>query len=254
MKPVCIIPARMASSRYPGKPLKPILGLPLVLHVLERCWQFDGFGRVAVATCDTEISDVIEAHGGEVVMTADTHDRATDRVEEAIGNMNLNITDDDLVVMVQGDEVLLNRHMIEDVVNAFDADQAPVVNLASRLARLEDSIDPNTVKIVWSPAGQALYFSRSIIPSRECIEETPVYQQTGVMAFSFSFLRRFSSLPQTPLERAESCDMMRVLEHGLPLKVVSTEKETVGVDTEADLRRAELLLTDDPLTSSYLPF
>jgi 3-deoxy-manno-octulosonate cytidylyltransferase (CMP-KDO synthetase) len=252
IKPICIIPARMGSSRFPGKPLRPLLGMPLILHVLERCRQFEGFGEVAVATCDAEIASAVKAHGAKAVMTADTHDRATDRVEEAIVNMELNLAGRDLVVMVQGDEVLLNRGMIEDVVAAFDSKTAPVVNLASRLMRDEDCVDPNTVKVVWSPAGQALYFSRSMIPSRARIADASVYQQTGVMAFSVAFLHQFSSLPQTPLEKAESCDMMRVLEHGLPIKMVSTEQETVGVDTPDDLARAEIMLATDPVTATYL--
>lgn len=248
---VCIIPARMQSSRFPGKPLKPLLGLPLILHIYERCRRYDGFERTVVATCDAEIKTVVENHGGQAVMTADTHERCTDRVEEALANMRLDLADADLVVMVQGDEVLVTPEMIAGVMAAQERTGAEVVNLGSRLHRAEDHDDPNTVKMVAAPDGRGLFFSRAPIPSRARAEDAPAYQQTGVMAFTYRFLKRFSSLSPTPLEIVESVDMLRVIEHGLPVYAVFTERETLGVDTEADLKRGEELLAADPLTARY---
>lgn len=254
MKSICLIPARMASSRFPGKPLKPLLGLPLILHVYLRCRLYDGFDRVVVATCDAEIAEAVRAVGGEAVMTKDTHERCTDRVEEAVDNLDLGLADDDLVLMVQGDEILVSPDMLERMVDVYRADKPAVVNLISRLYRTEDHDDPNTVKAVVAPDGRILYMSRAPIPSRSRAPggQVPMYQQTGVIAFRHAFLKAFSQLPQTPLEKIESCDMMRVIEHGLPISAVLTDIETIGVDTEADRARAEGILQADPLTARYL--
>ncbi len=252
MRTLCVIPAHMASSRFPGKPLKPLLGLPLILHVWHRCRLYQGFERVVVATCDSEIHSVIEGAGGQAIMTSDAHERATDRVEEAVAKLDASLFNDDLVIMVQGDEVLMQPEMADAIVAAYQREKPAVVNLASRLVRESDHDDPNTVKVVTAPDGRALYFSRAPIPSRSRASSTPMYQQTGVMGFAPSFLRRFGELPQTPLEIIESVDMLRVLEHGLPLKLVFTERETIGVDTPADLARAEKALSRDPTTRLYL--
>ena len=251
-KPVCVIPARMGSSRYPGKPLEPMLGLALVLHVYERCKLFSGFSEVLIATCDVEIKIAAERYGVPAVMTADSHERCTDRVQEAVEARYPDMADDAVVVMVQGDEVLVSPQMIADVVDAQAKTGAPVVNLGSRLYRNEDHDDPNTVKVVVAPNGRALCFSRAPIPSRALSQDVPMYQQTGVMAFTFGFLKRFSTLLQTPLEIIEAVDMMRVLEHGIDLYMALTDTETIGVDTPADLARGEQQLREEPLTRQYL--
>ena len=250
---ICVIPARMASSRFPGKPLKPLLGMALILHVWNRCRLWSGFERVVVATCDTEIKAAVEDAGGEAVMTADTHERCTDRVEEAIGRLDLGLADDDLIVMVQGDEVLVSPEMIEEIVSVYQASKAPVVNLISAIRNARDHDDPNVVKLVIAPDGRALYFSRAPIPSRARTKTLPpMYQQTGVIAFSAAFLREFSKLAPTPLEIIESVDMMRVLEHGRAIQTVAVPIETIGVDTPADRDRAEHVLAADAVTSRYL--
>lgn len=250
--PICVIPARMGSSRYPGKPLAPMLGLALVLHVYERCRLYDGFSEVLIATCDAEIQTACEAHGAAVVMTADSHERCTDRVQEAVEKRFPDMADEAVIIMVQGDEVLVSPKMISDIVDAQTRTGAPVVNLGSRLYSTEDHDDANTVKVVAAPDGRALCFSRAPIPSRARAETVPMFQQTGIMAFTFGFLRTFASLEQTPLEILEAVDMLRILEHGLALYVVFTDTETIGVDTPADLKRGEQRLAEDPLTESYL--
>lgn len=252
MRTICVIPARMGSSRFPGKPLADLLGLPLIVHVLERCRLNDSLERVVVATCDQVIFDAVEKAGGEAVMTADTHERCTDRVAEAIGNMDLSLADDDLVLMVQGDEALMTPEMAEQVIESYRTTGTPVVNLMSRLYRQEDLDDPNAVKAVARPDGMALYFSRAAIPCRYRAEDAPAYQQTGVIGLSASFLQTFNSLPQTPLEIIESIDMNRVLEHGHPLQLVHTERETVSVDTPDDLARAVDFMRSDVWTARYL--
>lgn len=252
IRSVCIIPARMDSSRFPGKPLARMLGLPLILHVWHRCRLCSGFERVVVATCDDAIRDAAISVGAEVVMTAATHERATDRVQEAVAKLDLDLADDDLVVMVQGDEALMSPALAQAVIDAYGKDRPAVVNLGSRLYRAADHDDPNTVKVVADPHGRVLYFSRAPIPSRARVADVPMYQQTGVMGFRAAFLDTFSSLPQTPLEQIESVDMLRVLEHGLPITLVRTDTETVGVDTPADLARGEAMLREDAVTPRYL--
>jgi len=253
MRSICVIPARMASSRLPGKPLKPLLGMPLIQHIYLRSRLFADFERVIVATCDTEIADSIRAIGGEAVMTADTHERCTDRVQEAVEELDLELTDDDLVLMVQGDEILVSPDMLSETAARYAQTGAAVVNLVSRLYQPEDQDDVNAVKAVMAPDDRIVYFSRSCIPSRaRAGKDVRVYQQTGIIGFKPSLLATFSSLPQTPLERAESCDMMRLIEHHMPIYAVRTETETIGVDTAADHARAEKVLAADPLTGRYL--
>ncbi len=249
---LCIIPARMASSRFPGKPLKPLLGLPLVLHVYERCRRSARPIRAVVATCDEEIRAAVVAHGGEAVMTADTHPGCVDRTDEAVRLLAADAPGESLVLMVQGDEALVAPDMIDAIVADYAASKAPVVNLASRIARTEDHDDPNTVKVVADLAGNALFFSRAPIPARARTADVPMYQQTGVIGFAKSFVRTFGTLPRTPMEKAEGIDMLRVLEHGLKVRVVFTDRETIGVDTPADLARAEKILKSDPITRTYL--
>ena len=185
-------------------------------------------------------------------MTGNHHERATDRTEEAIARMDLDLSDDDLVVMVQGDEILMTPVMADAIIESYRNGMPPVVNLASPLTRDADHDDPNTVKLVATPDGYVLYFSRAAIPSRSRAAEVRAFQQTGVMGFSAAFLGHFGRMPQTPLEIIESVDMMRVIENRLPLKVVFSDSETIGVDTEADRLRAESLLKEDMLTHSYL--
>jgi 3-deoxy-manno-octulosonate cytidylyltransferase (CMP-KDO synthetase) len=253
MRSICVIPARMASSRLPGKPLKPLLGMPLIQHIYFRCRLFADFERVIVATCDAAIADSIRSVGGEAVMTADTHERCTDRVQEAVDGMKLDLDDRDLVLMVQGDEILVSPDMLAATAARYAQTGAAVVNLVSRLYAAEDQDDVNAVKAVMAPDDRILYFSRSGIPSRaRAGKDHKVYQQTGVIAFRPSLLSTFSSLPQTPLERIESCDMLRLLEHHMPIYAVRTEVETIGVDTAADHARAETALAADPLTARYL--
>ncbi|HVK55319.1 MAG TPA: 3-deoxy-manno-octulosonate cytidylyltransferase [Burkholderiales bacterium] len=253
MRAVCVIPARMGSSRFPGKPLEPLLGLPLILHVWRRCRLFSGFERLVVATCDEPIRRAVEAAGGEVVMTSDSHERATDRVVETIGRLELGLQPDDFVLMVQGDEILVTPTMLSDITDAYVKSRSPVVNLVSALYRTEDHDSPHTVKVVADLTGRALYMSRAPIPSRSRAKDgIPMFQQTGVIGFSAEFLKRYGTLAPTPLEKVESVDMMRVIEHGYPVQLVTTSIETIGVDTPEDLKRAEDVLRADPLVSQYL--
>lgn len=252
MKKICIIPARLGSSRFPGKPLADACGLPVLIHIAKRCQLNQKLGHVAVATCDVEIVKVCEAHGIQAIMTSVDHERCTDRVNEAVEKLSFTVDEKDFIVMVQGDEILVTPEMLDTVIEDYETYQSPVVNLLSRIYTEADHIDPNVVKVVSSPDQRALYLSRAPIPSKYRDQDAPAYQQTGVIGFSKVFLTHFSQLPQTPLEKTESIDMLRILEHGLTLRVVYTEKETVAVDVPSDLTRACKILQTDELVRKYV--
>jgi 3-deoxy-manno-octulosonate cytidylyltransferase (CMP-KDO synthetase) len=254
MKNLCIIPARMGSSRFPGKPLENLLGLPLVLHVYERCRLASSLDRVVIATCDELIRSVCEQHGVEVVMTRDDHPGAVDRTSEVVELIGDCLADDALVLMVQGDEVLVDPDMIDPIVDAFDTSNAPVVNLASPIDCADDHDDINVVKVATALDGRALFFSRSAIPSRVRKTHASLLQQTGVIGFSKSFLAAFLNLERTPLEITEGIDMLRTIEHGYDVQIVASLRPTIGVDTPAELQRAETILAADPLTATYLDY
>jgi 3-deoxy-manno-octulosonate cytidylyltransferase (CMP-KDO synthetase) len=238
-----IIPARMASSRYPGKPLVEILGLPLVEHVRRRALLADGVGDVIVATCDTSIIDAIRGFGGQAVMTADTHERCTDRVEEATRTLA-----DDIIVMVQGDEPLLMPDAVSRVAQPLVDDPAIIcTNLLSPLESDADLDNPNIVKAMCDQAGRILFFSRAHVPFPRKAVPVPVYRQSGIMAFRGALLRKYATLSETPFERAESVDMLRLLEHGLPIHSVVVDYPTVGVDRPQDVAVVERYLMENPV-------
>ena len=256
MKTICVIPARMASSRYPGKPLAQLLGLELVLHIYERCKLCRSLDNIVIATCDAEIRAVAEAHGADVIMTADTHIGCVDRTEEAVSLLNFDLADDDLILMVQGDEVLITPEMIENVISTYKQTKAPVVNLASRLKAKKDYEDTDIVKVAAAPDGKAMFFSRSPIPStaRMADQQQRLLQQTGIIGFAKNFLHIFGELKRTPLEEIECIDMLRVLENHYTIQIVITDELTIGVDTFADHQRAEKALRVDPVTMVYLNY
>ena len=186
----------------------PLLGMALIMHVFERCKLYADFSDVIVATCDEEIRHVVEERGGTVVMTANTHDRATDRVQEAVETLYPKSDDHETIVMVQGDELLVSPEMIDKVIETQRLTGSAVVNFGSRL-NPSDHENPNTVKLVAAPDGRVLYFSRAPIPSETGGRNIPIYQQT-IDGFYCGFLRKFS-VAQTPLEIIEFVDMLRVL-------------------------------------------
>lgn len=240
---IVVVPARMASSRYPGKPLVPILGVPLVEHVRRRALLAHGVHQVVVATCDASIYDAVEAAGGQAVMTADTHERCTDRVEEAMRQLT-----GEIVVMVQGDEPLLMPDAVERIARPLlDRPEVSCTNLLSPLAGDADLTNPNIVKAACDQHGRVLFLSRAPIPFYRKQVACPIYRQTGIMAFRASLLRTFSQLPETPFERAEAIDMLRLLEHGHAIHGVVVDYPTVGVDRPDDVPVVEQLLRDDPV-------
>jgi 3-deoxy-manno-octulosonate cytidylyltransferase (CMP-KDO synthetase) len=244
-----VIPARMGSSRFPGKPLASLHGLPMIEHVFRRAKLCSQLDEVYVATCDHDIRDVASAFGAKVIMTAANHERATDRVAEAVEHFSA-----DIVVMIQGDEPMITPEMIETALEPFRSDPSTnCVNLVHRIESHQDFIDRNTIKVVADLNGNALYFSRSPIPHVQFEETTAkVFKQICVIPFRQECLREFARLPASPLEISESIDMLRLLEHGRSVRLLETTVATHAVDTPADLRQVAMLMSRDPLLREYL--
>lgn len=250
MKVVAIIPARMAATRFPNKPLALILGLPMIEHVRRRVSMCADLDEVIVATCDKEIREVVEAAGGKVIMTSDTHERCTDRIAEAGRSINA-----DIVINVQGDEPLVMPHMMTDVIRPLIDDSELVsVNLVLRIENDEEFENPNTCKVVTNRFGELLYISREPIPSSKKAENTEYIKlkQLGIISFTSDFLQIFTKLEPTPLEKIESVDMNRAVEHGYRVKIIETKGQMIGVDVPTDIKRVEEILKFDPLVEKYM--
>lgn len=243
-----IVPARMASSRFPGKPLCAIAGLPMVEHVRRRAALAPGVDEVHVATCDREIRDAVEAFGGSVIMTADTHLDCTDRVEEASRSLAAGI-----ILLVQGDEPLLDPSLLPRLVDPLLRDDSlGCTNLLSVIHDRSDLDDPDVVKAAMALDGSLLFLSRAPIPLGRREARSQRLRQTGMSAFRRALLARYAKLEPTPLELTEAVGFLRLLENGIPIRGVVTERGTVGVDRLADVSRVEALLRDDPLEASLL--
>ncbi len=253
MNIVAIIPARMAASRFPNKPMVPIAGMPMIGHCYLRTAMARGLSSTYVATCDKEIFDYIKSIGGNAVMTKEIHERATDRTAEAVEKIEKETGKTiDIVAMVQGDEPLVSPTMIEQGLEPFARDKSlKIVNLMSPIT--SDRFDnPNDVKVVFDLKLNALYFSREAIPSRKKWNgDMPMFKQLGLIFFKKDFLLTYSQMEPTPLEKIESVDMNRVLEHGEKIRLVSIDIQSVGVDVPADLERASVLMASDSLQSKY---
>lgn len=244
MSILALIPARMGSGRFPGKPMAPILGKPMIGHVYERVAKSPVVDLVAVATCDREIYDYIESIGGAAVMTGSHHERASDRCAEALGKLEAELgCRYDIVVMVQGDEPMTHPDMIGEAVQPMlDNPDILVVNLLGEIKDDAEFEDRNCIKVVCDLQMNALYFSREPIPTRCKFDDVPMGKQVCIIPFRRDFLLEYTRLQPTPLEVAESVDMMRVLEHGLRVRMVPTRYETQAVDTLADLQKVEKMM------------
>lgn len=244
-KVVGIIPARYASTRLPGKALRPILGKPMIQRVLERALAAACLDSVWVATDDERIARTVESLGGQAVMTSPNHPSGTDRLAEAITQIGAEI-----VANLQGDQPFLSAEMISEAVQPLLDDPAlPMATLMHPVHRPEDLANPAVVKVVTDRAGNALYFSRSLIPYPRQTLPHAVFEHVGLYVYRRDFLLKLAQLAPTPLEQIESLEQLRVLEHGYKLRVVETrtaDHEFTGfsVDTAEDLIRAEQLLRE----------
>jgi 3-deoxy-manno-octulosonate cytidylyltransferase (CMP-KDO synthetase) len=250
MKIVAIIPARMASTRFPGKPLACILGLPMIEHVRRRIALNDVLDEVIVATCDQEIREAVEEAGGRVIMTSRTHERSVDRVGEAAATL-----DADVVINVQGDEPLVLPRMLNEVAGPLLEDSSlPSANLVVRITDRIEFEDPNAPKAVINQFGDILYISREPIPSQRMSNRNEYLKlkQLGIIAFKSDFLQVFAQLKPSPLEQVESVDMMRAIEHGYRVRAVESTGCMIGVDVPSDIKRVEEILVSDPLVGRYM--
>ena len=255
MNIVSIIPARMNSSRFPGKPLKKIMGMPMIGHCYKRSLLCKDISETYVATCDIEIQNYIESIGGKTIMTSINHERATDRTAEAMITIENNTKKKiDIVVMIQGDEPMVTPEMISlSLQPLINNNNIKVVNLYSDIKTVEEFNDPNEVKVVIDQNNNALYFSREPIPSRrKGTNIVPMYKQVCVIPFQRDYLLDFNKMKQTPLEIIESIDMLRVLENRAIVKMVYVKNLTYSVDTRQDLDNVEKLMKNDSLVKNYI--
>ena len=254
MNIIGIIPARMASSRFPDKPMADIHGIPMIGHCYLRSMMCEALSEVYVATCDQEIYDYIESIDGKAIMTADTHERASDRTAEALEKIEKATGQKvDIVVMLQGDEPMVTPEMIESAVRPLINDEEiKISNLMATMKTVAEHEDPNEVKVVVDKNNFALYFSREPIPSRKKgISDVPMLKQVCVIPFDRDFLLQYNSMDQTPLEIVESVDMMRILENGMKVKMIYTEEDTYAVDTQEDLNHVIEMMKTDRLLLQY---
>lgn len=250
MKAAAVIPVRMGSSRFPGKPLTPIMGLTMVEHVFQRtamCEDLDG--GVYVATPDDEIARAVEAFGGQVIMTSPDHTRASDRVAEAAESI-----DSDIIVLIQGDEPLITPGMVEMSYQPLLKDDTIFcTNLTRRIDTEEEFRDPNTIKVTMDHDGYALYMSREPIPTTHNGDFSTIkaYKQVCIIPYPKKFLLEFARMEPTTLEIVESIDMLRIMERGLRVKMVECTEVTHSVDVPNDVKIVERLMAGDPLLAKY---
>jgi 3-deoxy-manno-octulosonate cytidylyltransferase (CMP-KDO synthetase) len=242
---VALIPARWASSRFPGKPLAPVAGRPMIEWVWRRCGRISGLDAVYVATDSPEIARAVEGFGGLAVMTSAEHRSGSDRLAEAAGTLGLG--DGDLVINVQGDQPALDPAHPSLLVEAMEADPAlPMATLAVPFGDPGEIADPNHVKVVADLSGHALYFSRAPIPWPRDGGEGGRLKHVGLYAYRAGFLRLFVSWPPGRLETIESLEQLRVLERGHRIKVLVAEGISPEVDVPADVAKAEAALLAEP--------
>ena len=245
MKFIGIIPARYASTRFPGKPLAVLGGKTVIQRVYEQASSV--LEEAYVATDDERIFNAVESFGGRAVMTRADHKSGTDRIEEAAEKIG---TDADVIINIQGDEPFIQKSQIETLMQLFEHTETQIGTLGKRFETIDAAQNPNSPKIVTDLQGFALYFSRSIIPfvrgqeQATWLEKYPFLKHLGLYAYRREVLREVTKLPQSPLEIAESLEQLRWLENGYRIRVGLTDVETVGIDTPEDLQRAEEFLKE----------
>ncbi len=240
MKFIAVIPARFASVRFPGKPLAMLQGKPIIRHVYERVWNSQLFEDVIVATDDDRIREAVASFGGKVTMTSDSHPSGSDRIAEAINGM-----DCDVVFNVQGDEPMIDADTLSRLKQVFSD---PSVRVASLMTPLNDDkalLNINIVKVITDNNMNALYFSRSPIPcNRDNLTGVEYFRHIGVYAYRKQTLLDFVNLPQGKLEQIEKLEQLRFLVNGIPIRMVTTPYQGIGIDTPEDLINVDKLLSD----------
>ena len=242
MKTIAVIPARYRSSRLPGKPLSPIEGRSMIEHVVTRAQSAATLDSVLVATDDKRIYDDVTSFGGKVVMTSPDHVSGTDRVAEACQSLEA-----DFVVNLQGDEPLIATEAIDDAVRLAHEHPEAIATLKYELRQTSELLSPHVVKVVATPDGRALYFSRSPIPHlpRDAADELPAgtyFKHIGLYVYPLAILQRVAQLAPSPLEEQERLEQLRALEAGIEIRVTETGYDSISVDTQSDLDRVRELV------------
>jgi 3-deoxy-manno-octulosonate cytidylyltransferase (CMP-KDO synthetase) len=241
-KIVAMIPARMSATRFPGKPLQKMLGLSMIEHVRRRVIKSNLFDEVYVATCDQAIIDEVERYNGKALMTKNTHERCTDRIEEASQKI-----DADIIVNIQGDEPVVMAESLKKLIAPFLNDPSlQTTNIVNQIFTEEDLRNLNIVKAVLSSTNKILYMSRAGIPGKEFDPNFNYYKQTGLMAFRKDLLHTFSKLAPTPLEIKESCDMLRLVEHDYSIQGIICDHKSIGVDVPEQVAQVEDYILSNP--------
>ncbi len=241
MQLIAIIPARFASTRFPGKPLALILGKPLIQWTYEQAQQVKGLDGVWVATDDGRIKEAVEGFGGQVVMTRADHPSGSDRLAEAAGLLDL--APEDVVINIQGDQPVFPPDLIARLAEVLVRDpQVVMVTPVKCVSASSAAANPNVVKTVFARNGRALYFSRSPLPFWREGGQTYFYKHIGIYAYRVQFLKEFVHLPAGRWELAEKLEQLRALEHGYPIHIVETDGDTREVDSPEDLREVEEFL------------
>jgi len=240
MKAVAIIPARYHSTRFPGKALAKLLNKPLIQWVWEAVNNSNLFDQVMVATDSVKIKEVVDNFGGIAILTSKEHQSGTDRIAEVAESL-----DSDIIVNVQGDEPLINQKVLSSLLQIFEDSSIQIASLMTKIKDLKQLSNPNLVKVVVDNISNALYFSRSVIPyNRDNIHFEDYWQHIGVYAYRRNALMRLVKLPSGKLEQAEKLEQLRALENGIPIKMIKTEYNGIGVDTPEDLLKLESLLKE----------
>lgn len=238
MNTLCVIPARYASTRLPGKPLADIAGKPMIVRVFEQASRAKSLSGVIAAVDDHRVFDALEAHGGRAMMTAKNHPTGTDRLAEVAAAH----PEAELIINVQGDEPLIEPDLIDALAAAFEAE--PELQMATVKSPMRDKAEmqnPNNVKVVTDKNGYALYFSRSLLPYLRENTGAVVYKHIGIYAYKRDFLLSYAKMQPTVLEQTESLEQLRALENGYKIKVIATDFQFVGVDTPEDLAEVNRL-------------
>lgn len=237
MRTVCVIPARLASTRLPQKILRPLAGKPLIQHTYEKAIAAKCFNRILIACDDAAIAKAAEKFGGEAIMTSKDHESGTSRIAEAVENLGF-----DIVVNLQGDEPLANPESLQQLVDGMKVSHAEIGTLALKNTDKTDYQNPNVVKVVLDHEGFALYFSRASIPYGRDQAPESFLKHLGIYAYRLEPLLAFRNLKHSPLENIEKLEQLRFLWNGYKIRVWITAHESIGVDTQADFDRVEALL------------
>jgi len=233
MKTVVVIPARLESTRLPNKVILDIGGKPLIQRVFEQVKKSKKVSDIFIATDSEKIIKLVESFGGKAILTSSKHQSGTDRIAEAVQNLET-----DFIINVQGDEPLISPNLIDSLISVLENDdEVSFVSAMRKIDNLEDLDNPNCVKVITDFSQNAIYFSRSKIPFSRDNDFQNYFQHIGIYGYKKDFLLKYSQLPQTVLEQTEKLEQLRAIENGFKIRMVETEYKSIGVDTLADLEK-----------------